>query len=157
MLNNSWDSDQNSGHFAEDIFKYILLHGNIWILIKKKQSWWDRHGAHLGPVGPRWVPCWPHEPCYQGRLLETTITQITDVSLCLNALNNIDGRLCQQSRKASGLVAEVTQGETICCFLPMGNVPLDKLGIMPGQTQSMTNLPAISDTSYLNVSYRGFT
>ena len=21
-------------------------------------------GAHLGPVGPRWVPCWPHEPCY---------------------------------------------------------------------------------------------
>ena len=24
------------------------------------------HGAHLGPVGPRWAPCWPHEPCYQG-------------------------------------------------------------------------------------------
>ena len=22
--------------------------------------------AHLGPVGPRWAPCWPHEPCYQG-------------------------------------------------------------------------------------------
>ena len=21
---------------------------------------------HLGPVGPRWAPCWPHEPCYQG-------------------------------------------------------------------------------------------
>ena len=20
----------------------------------------------LGPVGPRWAPCWPHEPCYQG-------------------------------------------------------------------------------------------
>ena len=19
----------------------------------------------LGPVGPRWAPCWPHEPCYQ--------------------------------------------------------------------------------------------
>ena len=18
----------------------------------------------LGPVGPRWAPCWPHEPCY---------------------------------------------------------------------------------------------
>ena len=26
--------------------------------------------AHLGPDGPRWAPCWPHEPCYQG-LLET--------------------------------------------------------------------------------------
>ena len=24
------------------------------------------HGAHLGPVGPRWAPWWPHEPCYQG-------------------------------------------------------------------------------------------
>ena len=22
--------------------------------------------AHLGPVGPRWAPCWPHESCYQG-------------------------------------------------------------------------------------------
>ena len=22
--------------------------------------------GHLGPVSPRWVPCWPHEPCYQG-------------------------------------------------------------------------------------------
>ena len=24
------------------------------------------HGAHLGPVSPRWAPCFPHEPCYQG-------------------------------------------------------------------------------------------
>ena len=24
------------------------------------------HGAHLGHVGPRWAPCQPHEPCYQG-------------------------------------------------------------------------------------------
>ena len=24
--------------------------------------------AHLGPVGPRWAPCWPHESCYQGCL-----------------------------------------------------------------------------------------
>ena len=23
------------------------------------------HGAHLGPVGPRWALCWPHEPCYR--------------------------------------------------------------------------------------------
>ena len=25
-----------------------------------------QYGAHLGPVGPRWAPCWPHEPSYQG-------------------------------------------------------------------------------------------
>ena len=30
-----------------------------------KQSSWGQHGAHLGPVGPRWAPCWPHEPCYR--------------------------------------------------------------------------------------------
>ena len=30
------------------------------------QSSWGQHGAHLGPVGPRWAPCWPHEPYYQG-------------------------------------------------------------------------------------------
>ena len=24
------------------------------------------HGAHLGPVGPRWAPFWSHKPCYQG-------------------------------------------------------------------------------------------
>ena len=27
---------------------------------------WGQHGAHLGPVGPKWAPCWPHEPSYQG-------------------------------------------------------------------------------------------
>ena len=29
-------------------------------------SSWGQYGAHLGPVGPRWAPCWPHGPCYQG-------------------------------------------------------------------------------------------
>ena len=29
--------------------------------------------AHLGPVGPRWAPCWPHEPCYQGMPLGVTL------------------------------------------------------------------------------------
>ena len=32
------------------------------------QSSWGQHGAHLGPVGPRWAPCRPHEPCYQGHI-----------------------------------------------------------------------------------------
>ena len=25
---------------------------------------WGQHGAHLGLIGPRWAPCWTHEPCY---------------------------------------------------------------------------------------------
>ena len=36
----------------------------------RKQSSWGQHGTHLGPVGPRWAPCWPHEPCYQDALPE---------------------------------------------------------------------------------------
>ena len=24
-----------------------------------KTSTWGQHGAHLGPTGPRWAPCWP--------------------------------------------------------------------------------------------------
>ena len=32
----------------------------------QKQGSYGQHGAHLGPVVPRWAPCWRHEPCYQG-------------------------------------------------------------------------------------------
>ena len=38
------------------------------------QSSWGQHGGHLGPVGPRWAPCWPHEPCYQGCSEDIVIT-----------------------------------------------------------------------------------
>ena len=31
------------------------------------------------PVGPRWAPCWPHEPCYQGKQ-----------KLCICSDNNSD-------------------------------------------------------------------
>ena len=34
------------------------------------------HWANMGPtwVGPRWAPCWPHEPCYQGLYVEAAIS-----------------------------------------------------------------------------------
>ena len=31
-----------------------------------QQGSWGQHGAHLGPTGPWWAPCWPHELCYLG-------------------------------------------------------------------------------------------
>ena len=31
------------------------------------QGSWGQHGAHLGPTGPSWAPCWPHELCYLGQ------------------------------------------------------------------------------------------
>ena len=37
-------------------------------------SSWGQHGAHLGPVGPRWPPCWPHKPCYKGIHCNTYVT-----------------------------------------------------------------------------------
>ena len=33
------------------------------------------HVAHLGPVGPRWAPCWSHEPCYQGIYLSHLVSK----------------------------------------------------------------------------------
>ena len=45
----------------------------------RKQGSWGQHGAHLGPVGPRWSPCWPHEPCYQG-VYKSIITESIDLS-----------------------------------------------------------------------------
>ena len=36
------------------------------IHIPWSQGSWGPHGAHLGPTGPRWAPCWPHDPCYLG-------------------------------------------------------------------------------------------
>ena len=26
------------------------------------RGWWGQHGAQLGPTGPKWAPCWLHEP-----------------------------------------------------------------------------------------------
>ena len=34
--------------------------------LPRLQGSWGQHKAHLGPTGPRWVPCWPHELCYLG-------------------------------------------------------------------------------------------
>ena len=31
-------------------------------------TWGPALRAHLGPTGPRWTPCWPHEPCDLGGL-----------------------------------------------------------------------------------------
>ena len=36
-----------------------------------QQGLWGQHGAYLGPKGPRWAPCWPHEPCYLGSSSDT--------------------------------------------------------------------------------------
>ena len=37
----------------------------FWLIVINNSSW-GQHGSHLGPVGPSWAPCWPHEPCFLG-------------------------------------------------------------------------------------------
>ena len=44
-----------------------MARGQLWPEIYLDSKFHrGQHWAHLGPVGPKWAPCWPHEPCYQG-------------------------------------------------------------------------------------------
>ena len=67
--------------FGIDIFYQYpsgLFHchrdNNVIVPMSVKQPWDYRHTNHkylfpdskVHPVGPRWAPCWPHEPRYQG-------------------------------------------------------------------------------------------
>ena len=42
--------------------RWTLCDQTVCGLTQIARSSWGQHGAHLGPVGPRW----PYEPCYQG-------------------------------------------------------------------------------------------
>ena len=51
-------------YICNDAFKALQLMSPIRKL-PRQQSSRGQHGAHLGPVGLRCAPDWPHEPCYQ--------------------------------------------------------------------------------------------
>ena len=55
-----------SVHWAGLPWPAELLHRLFFANLPWYQSLWGQHGAHLGPTGPMWAPCWPHEPCYLG-------------------------------------------------------------------------------------------
>ena len=44
------------------------------------QASWGQCGSRLGPIGPRWPPCWPHELCNLGQLLLTSRGYFCDPS-----------------------------------------------------------------------------
>ena len=50
------------------------LHGIFHLMCACPDS--KVHGAHLGPVGPRWAPCWHHGPSYQG--VFTCLSSVAD-------------------------------------------------------------------------------
>ena len=50
------------------ITRITLLH-NFFLhtaLNAQMAKFMGQHEAHLGPIVPRWAPCWPQEPCYHG-------------------------------------------------------------------------------------------
>ena len=61
-------------------YPWRLLHWGSGMIpqMPRKQPWWQgswgQHGAHLGPTGPRWAPCWPHELCSLGTLNHSIAT-----------------------------------------------------------------------------------
>ena len=62
------DDDDDDDAYALLCWCYIIF-AWYWCLclsIPRLQGSWGQHGAHLGPVGPRWAPCWSHKPCFQG-------------------------------------------------------------------------------------------
>ena len=53
-----------SGDCSYDIAHIDAVHGETQLSLIARfmgPTW-----AHLGPTGPRWAPCWPHELCYLG-------------------------------------------------------------------------------------------
>ena len=71
-----WDNKMSCYNTCIDIslscrrYKNTHLHNSSKYQLKancfKVHGAWGQHGAHLGPVGPRWAPCRPHAPCYLG-------------------------------------------------------------------------------------------
>ena len=66
-----WNYDNPQSFGYGDINKYnntIFTADTPW-----EQLSWGLHGAHLGPTGPTWAPCWPHEFLLSGLSPEKTV------------------------------------------------------------------------------------
>ena len=67
-----WDplhySDVIMNAMASPITRLTIVYSTVHSGVdqRKHQSSWGQHGAHLIPVGPRWVPCWANVPRYHG-------------------------------------------------------------------------------------------
>ena len=72
------DSKKEVSHVA--LYYYRTYKRIVWkqsaIVSPQIAKFMGQHGTHLGPVGPRWAPCWPHEPCYEGPDASTRLEKI---------------------------------------------------------------------------------
>ena len=94
-----WQNVPPSNHYKAWISCMIIGMGCISkhiLTLPRKQGSWGQHGAHLGPVGPIWAPCWPHEPCYQGEYYLRICTGEVDDYLTLYVCTSLFWLVAQQ-------------------------------------------------------------
>ena len=89
----------------------VLKHTSFWWLVHITRKWmiysrvaqchgvspwqqgsWGQNGAHLGPTGPRWAPCWPHKLCPLGCSYTTRMAQVCVLAAKFSLVG--DERLC---------------------------------------------------------------
>ena len=59
-----------------------------------------QHGAHLGPTGPRWAPCWPYGLCYMGSTIRMR---------CVMSIASLKSYLCGLHHCHISTVAHISQ------------------------------------------------
>ena len=105
-----------------------------------KQGSWGQHGAHLGPTGPRWAPCWPHELCYLWLMLHPQATKRGSIQIewtvwWKNGMSNLLGDLSFQRMQTFSFNPDIihrNQRQTVdnnwtgcgrrCCFKHCGRL-----------------------------------
>ena len=76
-------------HFSPNIFNDLgSAPTPIVLYVKVRYKWPFRIArflwpawAHLGPVGPRWAPCWPQKACYQGCYNESWLDLVVTANI----------------------------------------------------------------------------
>ena len=71
-------------------YRGLKICRGVWLCTTVIARFMGEHGAHLGPTGPRWAPCWSHEICYLGnypglyRLCIRDAISLSGINDCLN-------------------------------------------------------------------------
>ena len=73
LLNGTWRRPEDTKYIVilqKNYLFYMLYLRELQTNLREykyqplQQGLWGQNGAKLGPTGPSWAPCWPHEPCY---------------------------------------------------------------------------------------------
>ena len=78
-----------------------------------------RHGAHLGPTGPRWAPCWPHELFYLGRYHRTCNSWVVSTTTLLSILRYASDSQLRFFTDITIRCSKLDYGATILTHLPL--------------------------------------